>query len=384
MSDWMKKLTKKAGVIAANAQRPKDGLIKMPSPSLNWAMGNGGLTTGKIATFYGPESSGKSLLAMLIMAEALRENPNGIFLWFDTEFSFNPEWAEMNGVDTSRVSLYQTNEPVKIFDYVYKDVNAMCEEGAPIIGMVVDSVKGIRYPKDEKQKSTDLTMGGGGASYLGSMFKHLVPTIRKHNISTLLVQQVYEEMDQYKKMRNPFIVPDGRALKHNSDYMIEVTRKDRKASLLFEGSDISGSDLQIGHQIQARFKKNRVGAPYRTALFTFHYEKGIINKGQEIGSLAKSLGVIHKYVDPKTGEVAARKWTYDGFREGYISGEDNMLNFVEQNTWAQDELLKLCLKVDDQKAKEYSSQIAEESNIQEIDDGPKEMKPIPDIDLDEL
>jgi hypothetical protein len=96
------------------------------------------------------------------------------------------------------------------------------------------------------------------------------------------------------------------------------------------------------------------------------------------------LGVIHKYVDPKTGEVAARKWTYDGFREGYISGEDNMLNFVEQNTWAQDELLKLCLKVDDQKAKEYSSQIAEESNIQEIDDGPKEMKPIPDIDLDEL
>ena len=115
------------------------------------------------------------------------------------------------------------------------EVLEMLQDGMPLKSIAIDSVKSIRYPGDHKTKTTDITMGGSGAKYLGPALKGLLPIIRDHTITTLLVQQVYEELDQYKAMRNPYKLPDGRALKHFCDYMLQVekieTKKDQVQKL---------------------------------------------------------------------------------------------------------------------------------------------------------
>ena len=221
MTNWMEKLTKDFGTLAEDMPKPSDSTIALSSPSLNWAVGNGGFVEGKAICLFGPESGGKSLLMQLIMAEIQRKDPTAIGILFDAEYSFNPEWFRKLGGDPKRLIVRQSNDPLKIFDYASPEgeMYEMLQNGAPIKFIGIDSVKAIRYPKDIKKKSTDQVMGGGGASYLGSALKGLLPVIREFNITTIMVQQVYEEMDQYKKMNNPYIVPDGRALKHFCDYI---------------------------------------------------------------------------------------------------------------------------------------------------------------------
>lgn len=294
MTNWMSKLTKNFGQIAADVARPVDQVVKLPSPSLNYVVGNGGLTKGKLACLVGPESGGKSLLSQLIFIQLQKDNPDGICILFDTEYSFNPSWFEKLGGDLSRLVVRQSNDPLKIFDYIEGEMKEMMQEGAPIIGICIDSIKNIRYPKDIKDKSTKMVMGGGGASYLGSALKGTIPVIREFNITTLFVQQVYDEMDEYKKMSNPFVVPDGRALKHACDYMLEITRVDSKAGRLENGKNIYGGDQQIGHKVRIKNRKNRLGAPFRVGEFWLSYTEGIINQHEEIFDLASSLGVLSK------------------------------------------------------------------------------------------
>ena len=169
-----------------------ENTIKLDSPSFNWAVGNGGLTEGKAVCFFGPESSGKSLLSQLCLIELQKKYPESIQILIDAEFSFNKDWFQKLGGDLDRLLVKQTNDPIEIFDWMEKDVLEMLQDGAPINGLMIDSIKSIRYPGDIKSKSTDITMGGSGAKYLGPALKGLLPIIRTYNITTFLIQQVYE------------------------------------------------------------------------------------------------------------------------------------------------------------------------------------------------
>lgn len=290
---WLSKLTKGKGVLAIDTKDPSDQVIKINSPSFNWMFGTNGMPEGKIATLYGPEQGGKSLLMQLILISIQKKYPDGLCILNDAEFAFNKVWFQKLGGDLSRLIIRPTNNPVEIFDYAWGEMLELIQEGCPIKGWALDSVKSVKYPKDDKKVSTALTMGGSGAAYLGPAFKSLLPVIREQNISTILVQQVYEELDQYKKMKNPYLLPDGKALKHFSDFMIEVVKKETK-DFLIEGktNTIDGKTTQAGHAIRTRIHKNRVGAPERIGLFTLDYNHGIINIEDELIDLAKSLGVI--------------------------------------------------------------------------------------------
>lgn len=340
---WMSKLTSSFGKAAADIAKPSDSVVALPSPSMNWVVGNGGISRGKAVCLYGPESSGKSLLAQLIMIQLQKDIPDGICLWFDAEYSFNPDWFAKLGGDPNRLVVHQTNNPVKIFDYIEGELQELIQDGCPIVGIAIDSVKSIRYPRDHKKESTALVQGGSGAAYLGSAFKMILPVIRENNITTVLVQQVYEEMDQYKKMNNPFIVPDGRALKHFSDYMLEVTRIDTKDGRVEVGKNIYGGAQQIGHKVRVKGKKNRVGAPFRCGEFTLNYTRGITNIGEEIFELAKTLSVIYHPVNPDTGKINAQMWAFGDFT---IRGEDNMLKWVVDNPDKHDAIMKACYAID--------------------------------------
>lgn len=337
---WMQKLTSDFGKVAAEITKPNTKVISLPSPSLNWAVGNGGLTEGKVLTLYGAESGGKSLLMQLIMAQIQKNDPEAICILFDTEYSFNPNWFSKLGGDTSRLIVRQTNDPEKIFDYIGGELLEMLQEGAPVKCISIDSVKAIRYPGDMKEKTTNITMGGAGAKYLGPAFKLILPVIREYNITTLLVQQVYEELDQMKAMRNPFKVPDGRSLKHFSDYMAQVDKLETKKGILEFGEDIAGNTAQVGHKVRVKFKKNRVGAPYRTAQFTLNYEKGIVDTGAELFDLARSLGVIYHPVNPATGKENNQMWKFGDLDP--VRGEDNMKNVVIGDKQLQDKIMAAC------------------------------------------
>jgi RecA/RadA recombinase len=357
----MAKLAKDVGKMANDMTSPTDAIVKLPSPSLNWVVGNGGITQGKAACLFGPESGGKSLLMQLILIQLLRDNPEGFCILFDAEYSFNPDWFRklagftadpMEAFDaeqiTSRLIVRQTNDPLKIFDYIEGEMQELIQDGCPIVGLGIDSVKSIRYPKDIKDKSTKMVMGGGGASYLGSALKGVLPVIRDHNITTILVQQVYEEMDEYKKMSNPYIVPDGRALKHFCDYMLEVTRIDTKAGRIEAGKNMYGGAQQIGHVVRVRGKKNRVGAPFRAGQFSLSYTEGVINVGEEIYELGKSLGVIYHPVSESTGKPNPQMWQFGNHDP--IRGEANMKQWVESNPDIQAEIEKACYEVDSEEA----------------------------------
>lgn len=342
---WMEKLTKEFGKAAAEMPKPSEHVVVLPSPSMNWVVGNGGVARGKALCFYGPESSGKSLLAQLVLIQLQNDFPDGICVWFDAEYSFNPEWFVKLGGDADRLLVRQTNDPLKIFDWIGGEMNQMIQDGCPIVGMAIDSVKAIRYPRDHKKETTKQVQGGSGAAYLGSAFKLILPVIRENNITTVLVQQVYEEMDEYKKMNNPFIVPDGRSLKHFCDYMLEVARVDTKDGRVEAGKNIYGGNQQIGHKVRVKGKKNRVGAPFRAGEFTLNYNKGIVNIGEEIYELAKSISIIYHPINPDTGKVNPQMWQFANHPP--IRGEENMKAWVVANEAVQVDILRACNSVDD-------------------------------------
>ena len=337
---WMTQLTKSFGKAAEDMPSMADSVISLPSPSLNWALGNGGIVEGKGICFYGPESAGKSLLALLALIEIQKKYTDGIVAWFDAEFSFNKDWFAKLGGDLSRLVVYETNDPTKIFDFIYGDLYEMLQDGMPLKAICIDSVKSILYPGDIKEESTKITMGGSGAKYLGPVLKRILPVVREFGITTCLIQQVYEELDPMKAMRNPYKLPDGRALKHFCDYMIEVTKIETKKGSLVSGKSIIGSDAQIGHRVRCKAKKNRTGAPARVAEFSLQYDTGIVNQGDELFELAKSLGVITHPINPSTGKESIQMWQFGDMDP--VRGQDNMRDLVQNDFMVFEAVSRAC------------------------------------------
>ena len=345
MTNWMSKLTKEFGQVASDMPSPADEVISLQSPSFNWAVGNGGIVEGKAVLLYGPESSGKSLLAQLTLIEIQKKHPDCVVAWFDAEYSFNKDWFKRLGGDLSRLVVYQTNDPKKIFDFCWGELYELLQDGMPLKGVCIDSVKAILYPGDMKEDSTKVTMGGSGAKYLGSALKRLLPVIREFGVTTCLVQQVYEELDPMKALRNPYKLPDGRALKHFADYMMEVTKVENKKSILTEGKNIMGTDAQIGHKVRVKAKKNRTGAPARVAEFNLYYNSGIGDTADELFDLAVSLGVIFHPPSPTTGKPSNMLWQFGDMDP--VKGQDNMREAVRNDFMLYTHLIEACGKVAD-------------------------------------
>ena len=269
-------------------------MIPSWSPSLNWSTTIGGFRPGKVAVLFGPESAGKSLLALMALIELQRRDSEAIGIYFDTEFSFNTDLFIKLGGDADRLIVRRSNKPESIFDYIAGELLEMLQDGAPIKAIVIDSIKAIRYPKDIKKISTDQVYAGGGSNYLPSALKMIIPVIAEYNLLTFFVTQVGMNLDPMKALRNPYTLPDGMALKHAADLMLEITRLDTKAGAVEGGDTIAGGTAQVGHKVRVKVRKNRMGIPARVAQFTFHYEKGITDIGGEIFELAKSLNIIGK------------------------------------------------------------------------------------------
>lgn len=367
MSKWMSKLTSDFGQVAAQLNTKLPPPVPTRSPSLNWATEIGGFQPGKVSVLYGPESCGKSLMAMMAIADYQKSDPDAIFIWFDAEFSFNLPLFNKIGGDATRLIVRKSNDPLKIFDYIGGEMLEALQEGAPIKGIVIDSIKSIRYPKETNMKqTTDQKMGGTGASYLPSALKLILPVIAEHNLLTFFIQQVTMEIDPMKALRNPFVITEGRALKHAADLMLEIVKLDTKNGVLESGETITGAAQQTGHKVRVKVKKNRLGKPARMAQFSYHYDKGIIDTGIEVFELAKSLGVIYHPINPDTGKVNAQMWQFDKYDP--IRGEANMQAFVVNSDKVQKEVLAACYKHQDVVANlDSDGFVIEDSNLVDLD-----------------
>jgi recombination protein RecA len=337
---WMSKLTKEFGAVAVDFKTPKWEPVALPSPSLNWATTVGGFMPGKVTITYGPESSGKSMLCMMAIAELQKRDPEAIAIWFDAEYSFNATMFEKVGGDSERLIVRKSNDPLKIFDYIGGDMLEMLQDGAPIKAIVIDSIKSIRYPKDVRKQTTDNIMGGSGSQYLGSALKLIIPVVAEFGLLAMFVQQVTAQLDPMKALRNPYVISEGHALKHAADLMLEITRVDSKKGALESGETITGAAAQIGHMVRIKVKKNRLGAPARQAQFMFHYDKGVINTEEEIYELAKSLGIVFHPKNPDTGKENAMMWQFAN--NPPVRGEPAMKALVASNRQLRDQMLAAC------------------------------------------
>lgn len=343
MTNWLSKMTSEFGILADQLKHKELPPVATRSPSLNWATEIGGFKPGKISVLYGPEQSGKSLMAMMAIADVQKADLDAIFVWFDAEFSFNlPLFIKVGG-DPKRLVLRRSNDPLKIFDYIGGELLEHLQEGAPIRGMVIDSIKSIRYPKETNMKqTTDQKMGGTGASYLPTALKLIIPVIAEYNLLTFFIQQVTMEIDPMKALRNPYVITEGRALKHAADLMLEIVKLDTKAGVLESGETITGAAQQVGHKVRIKVKKNRLGIPARQAQFTYHYDNGIIDQGGEVFELAKSLGIIFHPVSSTSGKENNMMWAFGNYDP--IKGEDNMKNFVINSKKVQEEIMAACFE----------------------------------------
>ena len=146
------------------------------------------------------------------------------------------------------------------------------------------------------------------------------------------------EIDAMKALRNPYVITEGKALKHAADLMLEIVKLDTKKGIVEMGATISGSEQQVGHIVRVKVKKNRLGIPARVAQFTYHYDDGIIKTGEEVFELGKSLGLIYHPTNSETGKANPQMWQFAD--NDPVRGEDNIKQWVVGSKQIQDEIMK--------------------------------------------
>jgi recombination protein RecA len=362
---WLSKLTADFGAVAAQLNKNLFPVVPSRSPSLNWATDIGGFQPGKVVVAYGPESSGKSLLAMMAIADYQRRDPEAIFIWFDAEFSFNLALFLKVGGDPERLIVRRSNDPLKIFDYIGGEMLELLQEGCPIRGMVIDSIKAIRYPKETNMKqTTDQKMGGTGASYLPTALKLVIPVVAEYQLMTFFIQQVTMEIDPMKALRNPFVITEGRALKHAADLMLEIVKLDTKKGVIEMGKNLAGSDHQVGHIVRVKVKKNRLGVPARMGQFTWHYTRGVVDTENEIYELGKSLDILYHPISKNTGKADNSMWKLADYEA--IKGEDNFRQWICSSPELLNEIMQAAYKHQDAAVELDETGTVVESAVDEI------------------
>lgn len=281
--------------------------VATPSPGLNWAL-QGGVVPGGLYCFEGPESSGKSFMALACVAEMLRKEPEGVAIWFDVENAFSTHWVNIllpDPEDQKRL-IVRRKSPMfgpDIFDW-FKDVAVgWVQDGVKIVACVVDSLNAITAPKEANLKSSADHLYSDLAAYLPKALRLIAgpskPKLKRgfEGITWFFISQVRDNMDPAEQMRGEkYTIPGGRAFKHALDTEILFEKIEAKKDKIFDETvkNMNESSIQIGHRVRAKVKKNKLGPPARIVEFDIIYDEGIVNKEKEVVDLAICLGVLTK------------------------------------------------------------------------------------------
>ncbi|HRY52659.1 MAG TPA: recombinase RecA [Candidatus Portnoybacteria bacterium] len=269
------------------AERVNVDAIPTGSISLDLALGVGGFPKGRIIEVYGPESSGKTTLALHTVAQAQKKG--GLCAFVDAEHALDPEYAKRIGVKIDNLLISQPDTGEQALDIVESLVRS-----AAIDLIVVDSVAALT-PRAEIEGEMGQQHMGLQARLMSQALRKLTAIVAKSGTSVIFINQIRMKIGIV--FGNPEETPGGKALKFYSSVRVDV----RRTAQIKQGDNI------IGNRVKVKVVKNKVAAPFKTAEFDIMYNKGISYEGDVVNTGVK-YGVVNKggawfnYGDIKLGQ----------------------------------------------------------------------------------
>ena len=263
------------GTVMRLGDRPEMNVEAIPTGSLalDAALGIGGVPKGRIIEIYGPESSGKTTLALHILAEAQKRGGEVAFV--DAEHALDPVYAAALGVDTDNLLVSQPDTGEQALEIT----DALVRSGA-VDAVVVDSVAAL-VPKQEIEGEMGDTFVGLQARLMSQALRKLAGTIAKTNCVVIFINQL--RMKIGVMYGNPETTTGGNALKFYSSVRLDV----RRVESIKEGGNV------IGNKTRVKVVKNKVAPPFREAIFEIMYGQGI-SKWGELVDLAVQMDIVQK------------------------------------------------------------------------------------------
>jgi recombination protein RecA len=266
---------------------------------LDLALGVGGLPRGRVVEIYGPESSGKSTLAMHVVAEAQRNG--GICAYVDAEHAMDPAYAKAIGVDIDQLLISQPDTGEQALEIV----DMLIRSGALDV-VVIDSVAALT-PRAEIEGDMGDSHMGLQARLMSQALRKLTANLNKSNTVCIFINQLREKIGVM--FGSPETTPGGRALKFYSSVRLDI----RRIESIKDGTEVVGSRTRV------KVVKNKVAPPFRQAEFDIMYGHGISREGALL-DLAVEMAIAKK---------SGAWFTYDGEQMG--QGRENAKNFLRDH-----------------------------------------------------
>jgi recombination protein RecA len=302
------------GSIMRMGEKTTMGIEAIPTGALalDIALGVGGLPRGRVVEIYGPESSGKSTLAMHVVAEAQRNG--GICAYIDAEHAMDPVYAKAIGVDIDQLLISQPDTGEQALEIA----DTLIRSGALDV-VVIDSVAALT-PRAEIEGEMGDSHVGLQARLMSQALRKLTANLNKSNTICIFINQLREKIGVM--FGSPETTPGGRALKFYSSVRLDI----RRIESIKDGAEV------VGNRTRVKVVKNKVSPPFRQAEFDIMYGKGISREGSLL-DMAVDLGIVKK---------SGAWFTYDGEQLG--QGREKAKDFLTQNPETMIEISELVRK----------------------------------------
>ncbi|PIE21660.1 MAG: recombinase RecA [Arachnia propionica] len=284
--------------LGAQTRLPVD-VIPTGSVALDVALGIGGLPRGRIVEIYGPESSGKTTVALHAIANAQRDG--GICAFIDAEHALDPEYASKLGVDTDELLVSQPDNGEQALEIA----DTLVRSGALAL-VVIDSVAALT-PRAEVEGEMGDSHVGLQARLMSQALRKMTGALKSANTTAIFINQLREKIGVM--FGSPETTTGGRALKFYSSVRLDV----RRIETLKQGTEM------VGNRTRVKVVKNKVAPPFKQAEFDIIYGEGISREGSLL-DLGVAAGIVRK---------AGAWFTYEADQLG--QGKENAREFLKQN-----------------------------------------------------
>jgi len=264
-----------------------DNVISTGCLSLDVALGVGGIPRGRVVEIYGPESSGKTTLALHIVAEA--QKAGGFAAFIDAEHAVDPDYSKKLGVNTEELLISQPDTGEQALEIC----ETLVRSGALDV-IVIDSVAAL-VPRAELEGDMGDSHMGLQARLMSQALRKLTGTVSRSNTTVIFINQIREKIGVM--FGNPETTPGGRALKFYSSVRLEI----RRITTIKDGTEM------VGSRVRVKVVKNKVAPPFKKSEFDIMYGQGISYVGDIIdlaveGNIVEKTGAWYSYDDMKIGQ----------------------------------------------------------------------------------